>query len=255
MCGRYVLGRELDELVGEFGVEQVRVEEALAPDYNIAPTKPVYAVLERPLEPEGPPVRQLRVVRWGLVPSWAEDPSVGNRMVNARSETVATKPAYRRAFAARRCLLPADGYYEWAVLDTDPDLPKSKVRKQPYFVSRADGELLAMAGLYEWWRDTTRPEDDPDAWLWTCTVITTEAEPDIGLVHERMPLLVEPDRYDEWLDPAPLSPADLTDLLVPATPGQLATRPVSSAVNSVRNNSVELTAAVAVPTDGDGTLF
>src|SRR5581483_3133792 len=116
----------------------------------------------------GPAQRQLRVVRWGLVPYWAKDPSVGSRMINARSETVAEKPAFRRAFARRRCLLPADGFYEWQQVEEN-----GKKRKQPYYIYRSDGRALAFAGLYELWRDPGVPDDHENAWLWTATIITT----------------------------------------------------------------------------------
>ena len=141
------------------------------------------------------------MLRWGLVPSWAKDPSIGNRMINARMETVAEKPAFRRAFAKRRCLLPADGYFEW--YPTEELTAAGKPRKQPFFIHPKDGGVLAMAGLYEIWRDPTRDEDDPDAFRWTCTVITTDAEDDLGQIHDRMPLMVERERWGQWLDPDP----------------------------------------------------
>ena len=130
--------------------------------------------------------RELRVVRWGLVPSWAKDTSIGSRMINARAETVAEKPSFRRAFARRRCLLPADGYYEWQVLAGEG----SKKVKQPYFIYRADGGPLAFAGLYELWRDRQFPDGDPDAWLWTATIITTSAPDELGQIHDRMPMVI-----------------------------------------------------------------
>ena len=155
MCGRYASARKKHELLEEFQVELDGVpEEELPADYNVAPTKRVYAVLSRAPKPAGAPVRQLRTVRWGLVPGWAKDPSIGSRLINARVETVAVKPAFRQAFAKRRCLLPADGYYEW--------YPVEKKKKQPYYIHPSDGGVLAMAGLYEFWRDRSRADDDPD---------------------------------------------------------------------------------------------
>ncbi|MFB9312499.1 SOS response-associated peptidase [Nocardioides plantarum] len=247
MCGRYASSRRPDDLVDEFDVAESRVEEALEPDYNVAPTKDVYAVLERPPSardesaaergPDAEPHRQLRVLRWGLVPSWAKDPSIGSRMINARMETVAAKPAFRRAFAKRRCLLPADGYFEW--YETEAVTARGKPVKQPYFIRPRDGGTLAMAGLYEIWRDPTRDEDDPDRFRWTCTVITTDAADDLGRIHDRMPLMVEPDRWGSWLDPR-TDHDDLLDLLVPASPGRLEAYPVSTAVGNVRNNGPQL---------------
>jgi putative SOS response-associated peptidase YedK len=238
VCGRYAASRNPADLVEEFEVEQVEVPEPLPPDYNVAPTKPVYAVLARRTRDSGddePPVRQLRVVRWGLVPSWAKDPSIGSRMINARMETVAEKPAFRRAFARRRCLLPADGYYEWYASKQD-----GKTVKQPFFIHPKDGGVLAMAGLYEFWRPKDADPEDPDAWLTTCTVLTTNAEDALGRIHDRMPLLVEPARYAEWLDPDVDDPDRLRSLLVPAAPGRLDAYPVSREVNNVRNNGERL---------------
>src|SRR5215210_2318387 len=231
MCGRYASSRDSADLVEEFEVVESRIPAPLDPDYNVAPTKEVYAVVERPpsRESDEPPQRQLRVFTWGLVPSWAKDPSIGNRMINARMETVAEKPAYRKAFAARRALLPADGYFEW--YPTTQTTAKGKPVKQPFFIRPKDGGVLAMAGLYEIWRDPDRAEDDPDRFRWTCTVLTTEAEDAVGHIHDRMPLMVEQDRWSSWLDPTKKDKDDLLALLVPAAPGALEAYPVSKAVS------------------------
>ena len=224
----------------EFEVVDIRVPAPLEADYNVAPTKEVYAVVERPpsRESEEPPQRQLRVLRWGLVPSWAKDPSIGNRMINARMETVAEKPAFKRAFAARRCLLPADGYFEW--YPTSQTTKAGKPRKQPFFIRPQDGGVLAMAGLYEIWRDPTRADDDPDRFRWTTTVLTTSAEDSLGHIHDRMPLMVDPARWSAWLDPTLSDREDLLALLEPAAPGRLEAFPVSTLVSNVRNNGPEL---------------
>lgn len=245
MCGRYAASRRPEDLVEEFEVTQ-QPEQVLPASYNVAPTNTVYAVLERAPrdEPEAAPVRRLQTVRWGLVPSWAKDPAIGNRMINARMETVADKPAFRRAFAKRRCLLPADGYFEW--------YGEERGKKQPFFIRPSDGGVLAMAGLYELWRDPTKQADDPEAWLWTCTVLTTSAPDDLGRIHDRMPLLVERERYSAWLDPTLDDPDQLRGLLVPAAPGRLTAYPVSKEVNSVRNNSAHLVDPVPVDEEPDG---
>ncbi|RBQ15379.1 SOS response-associated peptidase [Spongiactinospora rosea] len=233
MCGRYASARKKQELLEEFRVElDGEPGKELRPDFNVAPTKEVYAVLSRVPKGEERAVRQLRVVKWGLVPSWAKDPSIGSRMINARVETVAEKPSYRKAFAQRRCLLPADGYFEWYKFD--------EKRKQPYFIHPADGGVMAMAGLYEFWRDRNKPDDDPTAWLVTCTVITTTAKDKLGRIHDRMPMLIERERWSEWLDPELTATDDAQALLVPASPDRLEAYPVSTAVNSVRNNGPEL---------------
>ena len=132
------------------------------------------------------------MVRWGLVPFWAKDRAIGSRMINARAETVDAKPAFRAAFARRRCLLPADGYYEWYQPGGDAKAAK-RAAKQPYYIHRADGGPLAFAGLYELWRDRAVPDDHPDAWLWTATIITTSAPDELGRIHDRMPMVISPD--------------------------------------------------------------
>jgi putative SOS response-associated peptidase YedK len=264
MCGRYASARKRIELLEEFSVQKDEVAEPLAPDYNVAPTKPVYAVLSRQKsEPENGPggqsgtgqarvsqpadgrsdndadgrgiaavERQLRVVRWGLVPFWAKDVKIGSRMINARAETVSEKPAFRRAFAKRRCLLPADGYYEWQ--------QQPGAAKQPIYISRKDGHSLAFAGLYELWRDPTVPRDDEDAWLWTTTIITTSAPDELGMIHDRMPMIIDPGSWTDWLDPVNNDVADVRSLLIPAAVSGLTTYPVSTEVNSIRNNGPQL---------------
>jgi len=255
MCGRYASSRSPEDLAEEFEVVDPRLDKVLPPDYNVAPTKEVYAVLDRPPKPDtsdaaepadAEPVRQLRVVRWGLVPFWAKDPAIGSRMINARMETVAEKPAFRKAFASRRCLLPADGYFEW--YPTQQKTAKGAPRKQPFFIRPKDGSVLAMAGLYEIWRDPTRDPDDtedPGRFLWTCTVLTTDAPDELGRIHDRMPLLVPPDRRDAWLDPG-TARDDLLDLLVPAQQTGLEAYPVSPAVGNVRNNGPELVEPIPI---------
>ncbi len=268
MCGRYASARRRIELLEEFRIERDHVSEPLEPDYNVAPTKRVYAVVTREARPsedaeaaaeaaEAAPdgtaaapaaarsgvARELRVVRWGLVPFWAKDPKIGSRLINARAETVASKPAFRHAFRRNRCLLPADGYYEWQRPDgSSQDEPggRGSGPKQPYFITRGDGGPLAFAGLYELWRDPELPDDHERAWLWTSTIITTSAPDDLGRIHDRMPMVIEPDRWADWLDPAATDPADLAALLAPAASGGLVSYPVSTAVNSVRNNGPEL---------------
>lgn len=275
MCGRYAASRSPEDLVGLFEVRKWDPEEALGADWNVAPTKRVHAVLDRPDKASGDPapVRQLRTLKWGLVPGWARSPDMGVKMINARAETVHEKSAYRRPFAARRCLLPADGYYEWATargeLDLEQQGRKKRPRKQPYFVTPADGGVMAMAGLYEFWRDRTLADDHPQAWWATCTVITTEAETSLlagatgeadapgpqslADIHPRMPLVLTPDRWDAWLNPVRNDPGELRALLAPPPPGLLRAYPVSTDVSNVRNNGPELLKELAAPEAG--TLF
>ncbi|MDJ0347554.1 SOS response-associated peptidase [Streptomyces sp. H10-C2] len=238
MCGRYVSTRSAPSLVDLFQVARWDPLEALAPSWNVAPTDGVWSVLERADRETGELVRSLRPLRWGLVPSWAKSVNVGAKMINARVETVAEKPAYRRAFAKRRCLLPADGFYEWEAV---PATSTAKARKQPYFISPQDGQVMAMAGLYEFWRDPEVAEDDdPAAWWTTCTIITTDATDAAGRVHPRMPLTVAPADWDTWLDPAHEEPDELRALLTAPATGRLDARKVSLAVNNVRNNGPQL---------------
>ncbi|MGW1171234.1 SOS response-associated peptidase [Streptomyces sp. NPDC002550] len=241
MCGRYVSTRSPQDLAQLFRVTDWRAEETLAPNWNVAPTKDVWAVLERTprdKDDDEQVSRELRPLRWGLVPSWAKDVKVGARMINARVETVHEKPAFRRALVKRRCLLPADGFYEW---QQTKDPTTDKVRKRPYFIHPEDGEVMALAGLYEYWRNPeVKQDDDPTAWLMTCTILTTEATDAAGRVHPRMPLALLPDHYDTWLDPRHQDPDDLRALLDQPAGGHLDARPVSTAVNNVRNNGPQL---------------
>lgn len=248
MCGRYASSMDPEDIVEEFELHTALPQGADLPrlpaDYNVAPTKEVYAVLSRPPRRESadapvlPAERQLRVLTWGLVPSWAKDPKIGSRMINARMETVAEKRAFRKAFAARRAILPADGYYEWYV--TEQKTSAGKPKKQPFFIRPKDGSMLAMAGLYELWRDPARDAEDPLRWKWTCTVITTTATDDLGRIHDRMPMMLTRDAYDAWLDPAPRSTDELLGMLQPAAPGRLEAYPVSTLVSNVANNGPEL---------------
>lgn len=216
MCGRYASSRPADDLLVRFRVDDPP-EEVLPPSWNVAPTDPVYVVLERYGR------RRLQVARWGLVPSWAKDPKIGARLINARRETLADKPAFRSAYQRRRCLVPGDGYYEWQA---------QAGHKQPWFLTDRDGDPLAMAGLYEVWR---APDDTR---LWTCTIVTTDAADDHGEIHDRTPLLVAAEAWPRWLDPDLPDPG--RDLLVAGTPGLLDAWPVGAAVGNVRNNSPEL---------------
>ena len=233
MCGRYASATSAAVLVEEFAVD--RPPRATLPaDYNVAPTKDVYAVVVDDRERE--PARLLTTLRWGLVPSWAKDVRIGNRMINARVETAATKPAYRAAWHRRRALLPADGYYEWYTPETPAG---TKPRKQPYFIHDPEGRSLAMAGLYEFWRDPLAAPDDPAGWVRTTAVLTTASTGPLRRIHDRMPVLVDQSQWERWLDPHfPGNPADL--LNPAASAAGLQAYPVSTRVNAVRNNGPEL---------------
>jgi len=239
MCGRYASFRANQDLEDTFALATVADDaRLLPPSWNVAPTDPVRMVVERPERLEdgsaGALERSLRLARWGLVPSWAKDPSIGSRMINARAETVASKPAFARAMAVRRALLPADGYYEW---QPPPEGSATKT-KQPFYIHTADGSPLAMAGLYEFWKDPAKDDDDPDRWLVTATVITTTAVDELGRIHDRQPIMLLPDAWDAWLDPA-VGADDAARLLGLPAP-RLEATPVSTAVNAVRNDGPEL---------------
>ncbi len=227
--------------MAEFDIDDV-FDDLPGPDYNAAPTVPVPAVLERVVKDTSGVRRRLSPLVWGLVPSWAKDPSIGSRMINARLETVAEKPAFRKAFSARRCLLPADGFYEWYTPEAATRVlgRAVKAKKQPFFIHRADGGLLVMAGIYEIWRDPTKSRDDDSAWLRTCAVITTQATDAVGHIHDRMPMVIGKDSYDAWLDPTQTDPDAALDLLAVTDAGALEVYAVSTQVNSVKNNDPSL---------------
>ena len=220
MCGRYAHTRTPDQLLLDFSARLGDLFEDVGPDHNMAPTKKAPIVVGR--SEESAAVRELVTGTWGLVPGWAKDPSIGSRMINARIETVAEKPAFRTAFGKRRAVVPVDGYYEWYVPEAGP--------KQPFFLSRPGG--LSLAGLYEWWK---RPDG---TWHLSFTILTTAAEGVDGILHDRAPLIVPPDVLDDWLAPEPAP--DLLAVLEPATPGRVDAWPVSRAVGNVRNNGPEL---------------
>jgi len=224
MCGRYASARSVDDIASAFGIHEGDVEAVAAPDWNVAPTKPVTAVVC----PHGR--RLLTTLRWGLVPSWAPDPSVGARMINARLETIADKPAFRDALAARRCLVAADGWYEWS---TRPD-----GSRQPHYLAPTDGRLLAFAGLWETWRDADgRP-------LRTVTIVTGPAPDDLRGLHDRAPVVLPPVDWGEWLDPGR---HDVEGLLRPTAAGIVVPRLVRDAVGNVNANGPALVEPVTVP--------
>lgn len=205
MCGRYASTHPADDLASLFGV-RVDDGEEFPPSWNVAPTDPIPAVV-----PE-----RLCTARWGLVPQWADDPRVGSRYINARSETVADKAAFRRPFAARRCLLPADGWYEWSA-------------GRAYYLHPYEEDVLALAGVYEVWRGS----------LWTAAVITRPASEELAWLHDRMPVPVQRDRWVDWLDPA-ADAEEMLALLRAPVQRPIAVRAVSPAVGDVRNNGPEL---------------
>ena len=221
MCGRYSLIVDASVLAGVFDLDPPR---DLKPRFNIAPTQTV------PIVRAGREVpRELTGVRWGLVPSWAKDSKIGARMINARGETVAEKPSFRSAVKTRRCLIPADGFYEWVKTDGG---------KQPHYIHFADGRAFAFAGLWERWH---KGEGKP---LDTCTIITTRPNELIAPLHDRMPVILAPDNFAEWIQPVELRPGRLDVLLSPCPAEEMEAYPVSTHVNKPANNDLECVARV-----------
>lgn len=212
MCGRYTLRVPVEELAEKFDLPGPLPE--LSPSYNIAPSREVAAVVLREK------TRRLEKFRWGLVPSWADDPGIGNRMINARAESVAEKPSYRRAFRSRRCLVLADGFYEWR---------KEDGGRQPYYIKMRDGSPFAFAGLWEVWRGGA---DE----IRSCTIITTDANGLLAPIHERMPVILDPEEYDLWLDVSVHDPDVLLPLLKPYEGETLEAYPVDRVVNNPAND-------------------
>lgn len=293
MCGRFASTSKVDEIIEALGVEEVRTEP-LPPRYNVAPTTQIYAVAtsRRPIgDGEAPAAetdedgesgsghlhRVLGTFRWGLVPSWAKDLSVGYKMINARSEGIAERPAYRRALLKRRCIIPVDYYYEWqarpaasAVLDAgggpgeaggpagaggagDDTTGKGRARKPkappklPWAIHRADGAPMLMAGLWEVWHDPANPGADP---IRSCTIVTTSANTALAAIHDRMPVILDSAGADAWLDPDLVDREALGDILRPAPPEWFAAHPVSTLVNKVGVDRPELLDPIPDPPPG-----
>jgi putative SOS response-associated peptidase YedK len=218
MCGRFNLRTPASELAKIFAL--IRTAE-LRPRYNIAPTQPVAAIRQAD---DG---RELALITWGLIPSWADDPQIGSRMINARAETVAAKPSFRSAFKRRRCLIPADGFYEWKQTGA------GKGPKQPFHIGRQDGKPFAMAGLWERWAKGAGPAIE------SCTIITTDANSELRELHDRMPVIIPPDDYDQWLNPNEQEADALMPLLAPYHGDPLEIYPVSRAVNNPRHDDAD----------------
>ncbi|SFV20818.1 Putative SOS response-associated peptidase YedK [Micrococcus terreus] len=278
------MARAIGDLVAEAGALPPEEELVLPPpSWNVPPTADVTVVLERPVDPDQGPDddpspqasgapqvrREVHVARWGLVPIWAKDLSVGVRAFNARSETVTEKPTFRSAVRARRCAIPVDGYYEWLKPGPGEKGPDGKAaRKRPFYVHRADGAMTFFAGLYEWWRDPAVAEGEPGQWVLSCTILTGPS-PEAGSgdetldrlhgLHDRLPLPMDRATMDEWLRPEKLGSAaqaqELVDLVLARAYGTAAEwtlHEVDPAVGTVRNNGPDL---IEPLTEEQGTLL
>lgn len=265
MCGRFVASRPVEEIAELLEVDDIEVpSELVEPRWNVAPQASVLGVTARvPRQPAHAPDEgdgtadadtgpveartRLTVYRWGLVPSWAKDPSVGNKMFNARAESLLDKPAFRTALAKRRCLVPADAFYEW---EKGSGSRASPGRRQPWIFRPPDDDILTFAGLWEAWRPR---QADPETgevgeWLLSCTIITSDANEVVAPVHDRMPVIVPAGDRAAWIAPGSLDQADLASFLRPAPQGALVAYRVSAEVNDARSEGPEL----AEPLDGDG---
>ena len=222
MCGRFTLTADQDSFEDRFSL--TRFDMGWVPSFNIAPTQEVLTVTNDGGE------NRPELMRWGLVPSWAKDPKIGNRMINARSETLAEKPSFRTAFKRRRCLIPADGFYEWK---------REGKAKKPMLITANPGGLFAFAGLWETWK---QPDD---SWLLTCAIITTSANEVMKSIHDRMPVILPRESEASWLDPEEQDTAMLSELLLPYDSDRMEAYEVSTLVNSPRNNFPEVIEPVA----------
>lgn len=218
MCGRYRLTRKKEILAEHFGIEP---DENWQPRYNVAPAQDVTVIRQDPEQPK----RVASTMRWGLIPFWSKDPKMGYKMINARCEGIEEKPAFKEALRKRRCLIPADGFYEWQ---------KSGGTKKPFCFTMADDSLFAFAGIWERWKD---PEGK---WIETCSIITTTPNKLTEDVHDRMPVILHPEDYDLWLDPGFHDAATLTGLLKPYEAEAMKRFEVSTRINSVENDDPDL---------------
>lgn len=233
MCGRYRLSRR-KEIIEEY-CGSAPWDDDWSPRYNIAPTQSVPVIRQHPKEH----VRELSLMKWGLIPHWSKNPSIATSTINAKSETAATKPAFRDPLMLRRCLIPADGFYEWR---------KTGTAKQPYCFEVGEGELFAFAGLWDGWKDSS------GQWIKTCSILTTAPNAVIATVHDRMPVILDRESYDLWLDPAMTDVQVVSELLKPYDARLMRSYPVSSRVNHVANDDTECSRPVAL-TDSQNRLF
>jgi putative SOS response-associated peptidase YedK len=238
VCGRYASSRRDDEFISELEVTSVDGDE-LPPTWNLAPTQPARIVLERrPGSGDPRPARQLRTLRWGLIPSWATDPRIGSRLINARKETETERPAFATAVSRRRCLVPADGYYEW---ERRPGMTTTV----PHYLHDG-GRLLTFAGLYEFWPNPAVAPDDPDRWVASFTIVTTRAPDTLGHIHDRSPLVIPPELRSDWLDPTVTDIPTVVDLLSAVPAPSFDAYEVGTAVNDHRNNGPHLMAPAEI---------
>lgn len=241
MCGRFVVAKTAGEILTIFEADEI-IGEQPGISYNVAPTQPISIVVDRAFEKaeDGSPLgelhREIHAARWGLIPRWSKDgPSSGAPLVNGRIETILEKPSFKDSVIRRRCVIPASGYYEWHV-DADGN-------KQPFYINAGSDGMFALAGLYEWWRDPSKAENDPARWLLSATTLTKASAPELAHIHDRNPVLLTPDALEAWIDPHIEGDQDLLDAVAAESDVVAAEAEffkVGAAVGQVRNNSAEL---------------
>lgn len=241
MCGRFVVAKTAGEILTIFEADEI-IGEQPGISYNVAPTQPISIVVDRAFEKaeDGSPLgelhREIHAARWGLIPRWSKDgPSSGAPLVNGRIETILEKPSFKDSVIRRRCVIPASGYYEWHV-DADGN-------KQPFYINAGSDGMFALAGLYEWWRDPSKAENDPTRWLLSATTLTKASATELAHIHDRNPVLLTPDALEAWIDPHIEGDQDLLDAVAAESDVVAAEAEffkVSAAVGQVRNNSAEL---------------
>ncbi len=233
MCGRYRLSRRKQIVEEYFDIGDWH--DDWSPRYNIAPTQPVPVIRQHPKEP----LRQVSFMKWGLIPNWAKDPSIATGMINAKAETAATKPAFRDPLKFRRCLIPADGFYEWK---------RTATNKQPFCFEVNEGELFAFAGLWDGWKDAS------GNWIKTCSILTTTPNAITSAIHDRMPVIIDRDKYDLWLDPGMTNVQVVSELLKPYDAQMMRSYPISSRINHVANDDEDCSRHVE-PMQAQNSLF
>jgi putative SOS response-associated peptidase YedK len=241
VCGRFVVAKTVGEILTIFEADEI-IGEQPGISFNVAPTQPISIIVDRSFEKaeDGSPLGELRreihAARWGLIPRWSKDgPSSGAPLVNGRIETILEKPSFKDSVIRRRCVIPASGYYEWHV-DADGN-------KQPFYINAGSDGMFALAGLYEWWRDPSKAENDPTRWLLSATTLTKDSAPELAHIHDRNPVLLTPDSLEAWIDPHIEGDQDLLDAVAVESNVVAAEAEffkVGSAVGQVRNNSPEL---------------
>lgn len=245
MCGRFVVAKTVGEILTIFEADEI-VGNIPGPSYNIAPTQQIAIIVDRAFEKDetGAPLgelnREIHSARWGLVPRWSKDgPSAGAPLINGRIESILEKPSFKDSVVRRRCVIPASGYFEWHV--------NADGSKQPFYINAGADGMFALAGLYEWWRDPSKSDSDPDRWLLSATTLTKDSAPELAHIHDRNPVLLTPETFDAWIDPHIEGDDDLLDAVARES-DQVAAEaefyPVDQAVGAVRNNSPELIRAI-----------